>query len=373
MSPLRYITGDHHPDHDTIARFRGVNGPLFRDCFTRVLELAREMKIRRVGEVAIDGSKIEANASKRRTRAFGQLKERSVALEKKVADLVKRAEQADRREAATGEGESLPAQLAAAEQRREQMRQAMALIESRKRQAASDRKKERDDPDSGGPGEPPRSIPREPEDKDAVNLTDPDAKLLPQKKGGHAPSYNVQLAVQADSAAPLILACGVCDQSNDRRQLEPMVEKTLAANPRTTRVLVNTGYDSSAQIHRVEKRHGVVVYCPPEERKEREAADGKAPPGAKRPARNSAARERTIHYRDGMRACMAGTFGQTARDLRATTVEPVFGWIKATLGFGRFHLRGLKKVAMEWELVCLAFNLQLLHRHARAGGAAKAC
>lgn len=354
---VRYITGDHHPDHDTIARFRRENGPLFETCFVRVLELAREMKIKRVGDVSIDGSKLEAAASRRRTASLKDLREESLALEQKVAGLLVKAQQAELSEAAEGDGGKLPQQLAAAVARRGEIHRAMETLKEKTRLAAAQREQERRDHDPGGPGEPPRALPAEPADGDAINLTDPDARMLPQKKGGYAPSYNVQLAVQADSAVPLILAAGVCDHANDRRQLAPLLDKTLARHPDTARVLVDRGYDNSAQICRMESRHRVIVYCPPEE-----------PGSDKKAARHSAARQRTIDYRQGMRACMKSSFGRTVRTLRGTTVEPVFGWIKDTLGFTRFHLRGLVKVAMEWELVCLAFNLQLLHRHACRGG-----
>jgi hypothetical protein len=231
----------------------------------------------------------------------------------------------------------------------------MISLEEKTRRESETRESERRDHDDDDPGSPPRALPPEPRAQDTTNLTDPDAKLLPGKKGGYAPGYNAQLAVQADSRMPLILATAVCDHTNDRRQLAPMIHKTVEDHPETDRVLVDSGYDNSGQIHRMEKQYGVVIYCPPEERKE-------ATPSGRR----SKARQRTADFREGMKACLRGSFGQTVRQLRATTVEPVIGWIKETLGFRRFHLRGEAKVGMEWELVCLAFNLNLIHRLTRS-------
>jgi len=356
---VRYITGDHHPDHDTIASFRRENQALFKACFLRVLELAREMKICRVGDVAIDGSKIEASAAKRRTYTYKAMKEATKALDLKISQLIAAAEKSDASDAKAADGTRLPGPLADAEQRRDEMKRAMELIEERKKQAAAARDKERDDHDHSGPGEPPRPLKPEAEDKDTINLTDPDARLLPQKKGGYHPSYNVQLSVQAACAVPIILATHVSDEGNDRRLLAPMVAKTLNHQPTTQRVLVDTGYDNSAQIHQIEKSGKTIVYCPPEEPlKKKELAAT---------TRQSKARKRTMNYREGMRACMAGSFGQTSQRLRGTTVEPVFGWIKSTLKFSRFHLRGLSKVSLEWDLVCLGFNMKMLHREWRRG------
>ena len=131
-------------------------------------------------------------------------------------------------------------------------------------------------------------------------------------------------------------------------------------HPETKRMLVHSGYDNAAQIHQVEKAHGLVVYCPPE-KSDREAKSG---------ARESQSRRRTKDFREGMKACMRGEFGRGSQKLRATTVEPVFSWIKNTLGFRRFHLRGMEKVRLEWNLVCLVHNLSLLHRVSQNRGSA---
>lgn len=350
---VRFITGDTHPDHDTIARFRRENGELFKVCFTKVLVMAREMKIRKVGEVAIDGSKLEASASKKRILSKERIETETTKLEQQVADLVVKAEQTDELDGKTPDGSRLPQELCKKNQRLEAMRLAMKQLEEKTASRSARRAVERETFDRTGPGEPPRALPDKPDAKDTIHPVDPDARLMPMKKGGHAPGYNVQIAVQADTKAPLILASDVVDETSDRRQLQSMAEKTLEAQPETTHIHADTGYDNSSQIHQIESKHGAVVYCPPEQ----SGRDKKSS------ARQSKARKATEDFRNGMKACMKSQRGRGSQQLRATTVEPVFGWIKNTLGFTRFHLRGLAKVKVEWELMCLAHNIQLLHRH----------
>lgn len=359
----RYITGDTHPDHDTIAAFRRDNGTLLKACFVEVLGLARATGVKRIGEVAIDGTKLGASAGKRRVMTREEIEKELGGLEATVEARLEQAELADlgdRRE------DELPAPLTDAGKRREVLLRAKAELEARALRIHEERKRERDDHDDEGPGEPPKLPPAGAAAKDPVNLTDPDARLMPCKQGGFAPGYNAQIAVQADPAAPLILAASVCDETNDRRQLLPVAGRTLALNPDTTSILVDSGYDHSPQIYRIERDHRVVVHCPPEKRKPREAGQAGEGEALAKPPRESKARQLTRRYREAMSAGMRTSFGRTSRQLRATTVEPVFGWIKKTLGFGRFHLRGLPKVNLEWDLVCLAFNLRLLHRKTTA-------
>ncbi len=349
---VRYITADTHPDHDTIAKFRRENGALIKSCFIKVLELAREMKVVKIGDVATDGSKLEANAAKRQVKTKQELQLELQAVEARVEALLKQAEQTDQSEGGTADGGRLPTALGDAVARRDKLQAALARLDANRLRDSEKRDKERAGFDHDGPGEPPRAIDPASGPDDRINLTDPDAKLLPGKKGGYLPAYNTQVAVQADSAAPMILADDVSDESNDRRQLAPMTERVVANHPQTKRVLVDSGYDNTAQIHQMEKVYGAIVYCPPEKSK-REAKPG---------ARETKARRRTKEFREGMKACMRGEFGRSSQTLRATTVEPVFSWIKTTLGFRRFQLRGMEKVRLEWDLVCLVHNLSLLHR-----------
>ncbi len=228
---VRFITGDTHPDHDTIASFRRENAVLFKACFVRVLELAREMKLARFGEVAIDGSVIEASASKRKVHKAEALQSELAELEAQVEELTVRAEQVDNQESSP-DGKVLPQRLIDAKVRQNEVQKALATLTRKKAAAAAQREIERAEFDSSGPGQPPRRIKEQVQPGDTINTTDPDARLLPQKKGGFAPSYNVQIAVAADCRVPLILATGVCEESGDRRQVGPMVEKSSKPRPK---------------------------------------------------------------------------------------------------------------------------------------------
>lgn len=148
-------------------------------------------------------------------------------MEARVEALLKQAEQTDQSEDSTADGSRLPAALGDAVARRDKLEAALVRLDANRLRDSQKRDKERADFDRDGPGEPPRAIESASSPDDRINLTDPDAKLLPGKKGGYQPAYNTQLAVQADPAAPLILAGDVSDESSDRRQLAPMVEQVM--------------------------------------------------------------------------------------------------------------------------------------------------
>lgn len=348
---VRFITGDTHPDHDTIATFRRENRELFHASFKQVLELAAGMQIGQMGTIAIDGSKLRAAASKRRTLTRAQIQEQSLEWDGVIRALEEKAEKIDRAEEQSGaKPAALPAALRQAEKRRQALSEALAAWERNeaRRQEEEAQESRRHDPE--GPGTAPHPSKPENEAEERVNLSDPQARTLKMKEGGSAPAYNVQLAVAAQSDAPLILATGLSDHANDRRQLEPMIERSMEAAPETRAVLVDSGYDNAGQIFRSEQKHGATVYCP---------VQGTRPPGS---SRKSQSRQRTAAFREGMKACMRSEVGRQSQQRRATSVEPVFGWIKRTLGFDRFRLRGLAKAELEWELVCLGYNVRLLHR-----------
>lgn len=354
---VRFITGNHHPDHDTICPFRRNNGDLFRHTFTTVLGLAASMKIANVGEVAIDGSMIFADASRDKTLSRKQLEEGIAEFEEIVADLEAEAEKTDQREEAEDDGEP-PEALRNARARRDELRRSLELLNNQTEERHEKRKSEQEkferrcqeDPDT--PGTKPTSLPAEPKQEDTINQTDPEARLMKPKRGGgrSMPGYNAQLAVNADVSCPLIVAASVVDEAGDKRQLEPMARAAKGNCPTLQRVHVDTGYDTTAQVFEVETGLGVHVQGPVS----KPARSGGS-------SRKSAQREKTSRYRKAMSASMRGESGRRSYRLRKTTVEPVFGLIKRGLGFRRFTLRGLGKVNIEWTLVALAHNLRLLH------------
>lgn len=355
---VRFITADTHPDHDTIATFRRENSDLFKALFLNVLQVAREMKVAQMGTIALDGTILRANASRRQTLRVEQIAEEDRLLEEKIKALEQRAQSLDEAESRAGYSPNLPRELAHAKKRQEALREARRRVKERFVEHQHKQQKQWEARGAESPGSPPQPS-RQSEDQRG-NVSDPDARMLRQKNGVSAPAYNVQVAVEAQSAAPLIVAASVCDEANDRRQLEPMVEKVMETQPQTTAVVVDSGYDNSAQIYQVERQHGVIVYCPPEENAT-----------TRQCGRQSRARQRTTDFREGMRACVRSERGRHNLRLRSVSVEPVIGYIKGTIGFRRFQLRGLRKVNLEWNLVCLGYNFRLLHRLQRRQAAAK--
>ena len=362
---VRYLAGNLHPDHDTICKFRRENEALLKATFTRVLQLATALGLGRVGTVCLDGTKILADAAKRRTFNQEQLQAMQQRLDLEIAELVAKAERADQEP--DEDGTKLPERLRGRQRLRDQVIAAQAVLEEQVAQRHKEREEERAAWKKEPIGECPRKRNAKPGKNDLINLTDPASGALTQKGGGCAQSYNAQLAVSGEPLA-IIMATSVCTQANDRQQLEPMARKTVesAANLPINRIAVDTGFDHPRQIHIVEEELGLEVVCPPQ-----------PPPPQKTPADQASRCERKRKpqtYRlasQELRARMSerarSPEGQHWLRVRKTTVEPVFGHIKSTIGFRRFRLRGLKKVNLEWQLVAVAFNCRRLCRlHARA-------
>jgi transposase len=304
---VRDLCANHHPDHDTIAKFRRENGPLLKACFVRVLELAREVGLLKLGPVSVDGTKIAALAAKKRPLRRAQLEAQRRHLPGEVAALLARAEEADGR--GPDEGATLPKELANRPRRLERLRAAQAVLEPR-------------------------------EGSDTVNPNDPDSGLTPTAPGPFLQGYNAQAAVSA-AGTTLIVGSGVVQSTNDRQQLQP----TVAAIPKELGqpdiVLADAGYDNGAQIEHLTQR-GIRVHCPPQ---------NVAPKPPRDLNRLSRWRQRQRRRED-----LDQPEAQKLYHRRAATSEPCFPVIKRLMGFGRFSLRGLKKVNLEWNLVALAYN-----------------
>jgi transposase len=347
---VRYLSGNTHPDHDTIAKFRRENTRLIESVFVQVLELAREMGLLRLGIVSLDGTKVRANASKRATWTHAEMQQELAALRQPVEQLLAQAEQADAMEG--DDGTRLPPDLACRQSRRAQLEAARQRLAERTRQRAAQRQAEQDHPPDQ-PGRPPRRLPSEPGPTDRVNTTDPDSGLMPTAREGFVQGYNAQLAVSTDSG--LIVAARVTDEPCDRRQLAPTVAAIPASLGCPTAVLADTGFDNQRQIAHVERHGRTVVYCSPQSAR-RQPPSGWQPRGHQR---------RTAEARARMRARLESSAGRALYRLRAITVEPVIGILKSVLGFRQFHLRGLGKVQAEWQLLALAFNCRRLAKHSR--------
>jgi hypothetical protein len=324
---VRYLCANHHPDHDTIARFRRENEPLVKSVFVHVLELAREVKLLRLGMISVDGTKIAARAGKSGCRTRAQIAAETARLEGEVESLLARAESADGRP--PDDGQNLPKELADRKRRLEQLREARRRLDAR-------HPPDDDEPKPGGKKKKEGSAAAE-----TVHPVEPDSRLLPTAQGPFIQGYNAQAAVSAEGVT-LILGVNVVAETNDRRQLRPTVEAIPAPLAEaTTVVLADAGYDSCEPIQQLEAR-GMKVYCPPQK------VGAQKPRGLERRRIWEQGRRRREELdQPGIKKL----YGH-----RAKTSEPTFHIIKRLMGFGRFLLRGLEKVNLEWNLVALAYN-----------------
>lgn len=372
----RYICGgDAHPDHDTICTFRRQNAKLFEECFVKVLEYARELGVlAKRGGVSVDGTKIGANASKHAAVSHGRAREMIAELEGEVHALMALAEQADRE--ARPDTLKIPEEIARREQRLAKLKQAQAVIEAR--HAARTVEKQRDYEAktveraarrAGGErvgGHDPKPPSATPEATDQYNFTDPESRIMKAGNGAHfEQSYNAQAAVDTEGSL-LVLGAYVTDAPNDKQQLEPAVKSVVTEVRDLTHVLADSGFFSEAAVAAVEGDGGPTVYAAVEKTgHHRTLADLMAVPEPETPASGAT-------DRDAMRRRLRTAVGRAAYKKRKETVEPVFGIIKAAMGFRRFLLRGLRKVSLEWSLVTLAYNFRrvarLLSAATRSGG-----
>lgn len=339
---VRYLAANHHPDHDTIAEFRRKNGALIKQVFVELLRLSRELGLLKLGQIAIDGTKIAAATTKRSTLTYRQLQEELAQVQGRVETLLQQAQAADQRE----QSSELPQELLDAQQRREKLRAAKARLQEQTRQAHEQREAERKDLE--GTGNKPGPLPREPRPDATINLTDPESTITPTAKDGFIQGFNAQVAVATEGG--LIVAAEVVRATSDIRQLQPMVQQCVDNGCKPQRVLVDTGYENIRQIREVARNFGVKTLCPPA----RIANARDDQPGA-RPHRRMSKR-----MRRRMRAQLNTKRGRQLYRLRGTTVEPAVGIIKSALGFRQFSLRGLANVRTEWTLLALAFNCKRL-------------
>lgn len=343
---VRYLAANTHPDHDTIAKFRRDNGPLVRSAFVQLLQLARAAGLLQLGAVALDGTKLQANAAKHKTRTAQRFEAELAALEIQVTELLQRAQHADQNDAGA---DQLPRELAQAQARRARLLQAKAQLEQQARARQEQHEAHRRHQPPGDWRSPPGAAPRR---GDTINPTDPDSTLTRARAASCIQGDNAQVAVSAQGPS-LIVAADVVRDANDLQQLQPMSQQIHHNVGPVAQLLVDTGYENTRQILAVEQQHGLQVLCPP-------AAihNTKDPVQAK----SRWGRTRKI-IRQQLRERLATPWGQKLYRLRRCTVEPAIGIIKHTLGFVRFSLRGLPKVKLEWHLVCLAFNCRRLARH----------
>ena len=350
---FRFIAANDHPDHDTIAAFRRRFLKEIEALCVKVLLLAREMGVLKMGTVALDGTKIHANASRHSALSYEHAGKIEAQLKAEVAELLAKAEAADAVE--VPDGMSIPEELARREERLRKIAEARAkeryereLAEHKAKLAARAAKTAATGKKPGGkPPEPPTAGPLP---KDQINLTDEDSRIMPVAGGGFDQCYNAQAAVAVGSM--LVVTADVVQAPNDKQQIEPTLDKLEALPPalgETETLLADAGYFSVANVEACEKAGvkpvialGRQTHHPP--LAERFAKTPETPVDPT-PVEAMAHRLKTPEGRD-------------LYALRKQTPEPVFGVIKSVLGFRQFSMRGLEKARGEWSLVTMAWNIK---------------
>ena len=362
---VRLLCADHHPDHDSICSFRRENRALLSSSFHQVLESAARIRVLRVGDVtlALDGTKILANASKHSAVSHGHAVAQMQLLGDQIAQLLQKADEAD--SAPLEDGLTVPGEVARRQDRLEKLRAATAQIEARakerhreelaafggKQQRRAEQQAAGKKPKGRAP-QPPREGPRA---KDQYNLSDPESRLM-KTGSGFEQSYNAQAAVEVESR--LLVSQAVSDAPNDKEQLEPTLAATSPVIESIAAVLVDSGFYSEAAVTTVERgregQPGPLVYAATGRQphgRSVEQLEKRADPPAPEPGASAAA---VMAHRLSTKA------GRELYAVRKQTIEPVFGIIKAAMGFRRFSLRGMGHVRTEWTLVTLAYNLKRL-------------
>ncbi len=350
---FRVLAANNMPDFRTLAEFRKRHLGALTGIFVQVLRLCRQAGLVKLGYVALDGTKVKANASKHKAMSYERMQEGEMRLQAEVAALLARAEEADAREDATygpaSRGDELPQELAFRVSRLEKIRAAKAALEQEARDAAAAKSAEREGPPMKSSPEAPATSPG-PKPKAQKNFTDPDSRIMPSSsdKGSFVQGYNCQAAV--DATAQIIVATEVTQETNDKRQAQPMLAQVIANTkhvPRT--VSLDAGYFSEDNVRALEEL-GTETLIPPDRQTHR-----KAQPQAPRGRIPT-----SLSLTDRMRRKLRTKRGRARYAKRKVIVEPVFGQIKQGRGFRQFLLRGLQKVQGEWALICTTHNVRKL-------------
>jgi transposase len=341
---FRVLAAENQPNFRTISDFRKTHLGTLEGLFEQVLKIALEAGAMRIGQVALDGTKVKANASKHKAMSYDRMNEKEKDLKAEIKDLMAKAAAADAEEDARHgkdkRGDELPAELARRETRLNKIREAKRALEARAREKAAA---------EGGDPEQAR-----PKDKDQYNFTDPESRIM-KGADGFVQAYNAQAAVEPD--LQLIVGQTVTAAANDKEQLTPMVEDMeQQSGQRPDEVLADSGYCSEKNLEALESREN------PERRiegyiaTERQKHDGYKEPCPRGPLPDDAT------LIDRMKRKLKTKAGKAVYAARKTIVEPVFGQIKQGRGFRQFLLRGIDKVRGEWSLVCLTHNVLKLYR-----------
>jgi transposase len=336
---FRFLAAGNQPDFRTISEFRRRHGEALAALFTQGLRLCRQAGLVKLGRVAIDGTKIKANASKHKAMSYGRMRTQEAALEHEVRALLQHAEAADRDEDARlgrdQRGDEWPAELARRESRLRKIREAKAALEAEARATARTE------------GKPPDDA--VPPDKAQRNFTDPEARIQ-KTSDGFIQGYNAQIAVDG-GPAQIIVAQHVTPAAPDVQQLVPTVDAiTQGLRRKPRQVLADAGYWSESNVVTLTTK-GIEPFI----------ATGRRKHSDRRPVAPRGRAPQALSVKDRMMRKLITVRGHAIYARRKAIVEPVFGQIKHARGFRQFLRRGLVRVQQEWALICLSHNLLKLH------------
>ncbi len=354
---FRYICGNEHPDHDTIATFRKRFLKDLEGLFVQILLLAQQMGFGHVGQVNIDGTKIKANASKHHAMSYDRIKKLEAQYEAEVKRLLELATDADQHDHEL----DIPAELARREERLARLHEARKVLEQRARTDYEQKKQDYDQKmverkqKEQRTGKKPRGkVPKAPiaevDPKSQYNFIDEESRIM-KTKDGFDQCYNAQAAVTNDM---LVAATHLSNHPNDKQQLEPVVNALPKQAGKVEKATADTGYFSEKNIEFAEERN-IDPHIATGRQPHNQWLDDKLNkvPSQTAPPEDATTKERMAHK-------LRTDEGKEVYRQRKMTVEPVFGIIKEAMGFRRFSLRRLEQVRSEWSLVCMSYNLKRL-------------
>jgi transposase len=359
--PFRFLAGGWHPDHDTIANFRKIFLPEITDLFTQVLVIAHELGVLNLGKISVDGSKIHADASKSHAVSYGRLLQLERRLRVEVEELMALGEKADQED--LPEGLDVGFEIALRQERLLNLAQAKAVLEARaqeryeaekaeyeaKMREREEKAKQTGRKPRGKTPKPPTAGPRE---RDQYNFTDPESRIM--KNGankGYDQHYNAQIAVEQDCR--LIVGNTLSNHASDTGEAIPTVDAIPAQVGKPKAAALDNGYWSLTNVKELEVRD-IEPYIATGRDSHYQSWQERFAQRPEPPAEDASLIVKMAYK-------LRTVIGKHIYGLRKSTVEPVIGIIKETLGFRQFSLRGLLAAAGEWCLVCLAYNLKRLH------------
>jgi len=358
---FRYISANTHPDHDTIANFRKRFLPQISDLFVQILSIAQEAGLLKVGKVSLDGTKVKANASKHKALSYKHIQKLQSQLEAEVEALLQKAQEADNSK--SDDGLNIPEEIERREDRLQVIKEAKQKIEARakvryekeyKVYQEKMEKREAKEKLTGkkAAGKKPKAPTKEPKDKDQVNLTDEESRIMPTSGGGYEQCYNAQASADHDSR--LILHTHVTQNANDKQEIMPTMKwyKEHPAFKPSTAFNADAGYFSQENI-KVCVDNDMTPYISFGKEQHNQPLEERFKEADPLPD-NPTEVERMKHRLQTIE-------GKAIYAQRKSIIEPIFGIIKHVMGFRQFMLRGFKKAQGEWSLICMAYNLKRLH------------